>query len=117
MLVDAEFNAVITDLGSARRLPNTNVDGTMEDEEGQPQSAGLTAGPAEAPVQVTFHTSTNTITLTGNIYTLRWAAPELLMEDQSSLRSDIWALGWIYYEVGLTLDIEDLVQTYRFMLP
>ncbi|KIO16848.1 hypothetical protein M407DRAFT_85543, partial [Tulasnella calospora MUT 4182] len=32
-------------------------------------------------------------------YTLRWAAPELLVEDQLSLWSDIWALGWIAYEV------------------
>ncbi|KIO32713.1 hypothetical protein M407DRAFT_66466, partial [Tulasnella calospora MUT 4182] len=32
-------------------------------------------------------------------YTLRWAAPELLMDDKPSLWSDIWALGWIFYEV------------------
>ncbi|KIO28900.1 hypothetical protein M407DRAFT_21977 [Tulasnella calospora MUT 4182] len=98
VLVNAEFDAVITDLGSARRLSNTNLEGTEEDEEGLPQSADLTASPADAPLQVTFSTSTNTITLTGNVYTLRWAAPELLMEDQASLWSDIWALGWIYYE-------------------
>ncbi|KIO18800.1 hypothetical protein M407DRAFT_52511, partial [Tulasnella calospora MUT 4182] len=34
-----------------------------------------------------------------NNYSLRWAAPELLIEDQLSLWSDIWALGWIAYEV------------------
>ncbi|KIO33889.1 hypothetical protein M407DRAFT_49968, partial [Tulasnella calospora MUT 4182] len=47
----------------------------------------------------TFCTSTNTITLTGTQYTLRWAAPELLQEDRSSLQTDIWALGWVAYEV------------------
>lgn len=52
-------------------------------------------------VNASFSASTNTITLTGNQYTLRWAAPELLEEDQLSLRSDIWALGWIVYEVRL----------------
>ncbi|KIO19749.1 hypothetical protein M407DRAFT_48863, partial [Tulasnella calospora MUT 4182] len=46
----------------------------------------------------TFCTTTKTITLTGNMYTLRWAAPELLMDDRGSLWSDIWALGWICYE-------------------
>ncbi|KAG8915794.1 hypothetical protein FRC00_013563 [Tulasnella sp. 408] len=51
------------------------------------------------PLTTTFCASTNTITLTGNKYTLRWAAPELLNEDQLSLWSDIWALGWIAYEV------------------
>ncbi|KIO23329.1 hypothetical protein M407DRAFT_78172, partial [Tulasnella calospora MUT 4182] len=32
-------------------------------------------------------------------YTLRWAAPELLKDDEPGLWSDIWALGWIFYEV------------------
>ncbi|KIO33792.1 hypothetical protein M407DRAFT_65257, partial [Tulasnella calospora MUT 4182] len=32
-------------------------------------------------------------------YTLRWAAPELLMDDEPGLWSDIWSLGWIWYEV------------------
>ncbi|KIO32716.1 hypothetical protein M407DRAFT_66312, partial [Tulasnella calospora MUT 4182] len=46
-----------------------------------------------------FCASTNTMTLTGNQYTLRWAAPELLMDEEPDLWSDIWALGWIFYEV------------------
>ncbi|KIO17062.1 hypothetical protein M407DRAFT_85323 [Tulasnella calospora MUT 4182] len=56
-------------------------------------------GSAPPQVNAVFCASANTITLTGNKYTLRWAAPELLMEDQLSLWSDIWALGWIAYEV------------------
>ncbi|KIO18851.1 hypothetical protein M407DRAFT_83509 [Tulasnella calospora MUT 4182] len=56
-----------------------------------------------------FCASTTTITLTGNKYTLRWAAPELLLEDQLSLWSDIWALGWIAYEVMTeSLPFEDV---------
>ncbi|KIO18802.1 hypothetical protein M407DRAFT_83561 [Tulasnella calospora MUT 4182] len=70
VVVDRHHHAAITDFGSARQLLNP-----------------------------TFCASTNTITLTGNKYTLRWAAPELLVEDQLSLWSDIWALGWIAYEV------------------
>ncbi|KIO17840.1 hypothetical protein M407DRAFT_49961, partial [Tulasnella calospora MUT 4182] len=46
-----------------------------------------------------FGATASTITLTGSGYTLRWAAPELLQDDKPCLRSDIWALGWIAYEV------------------
>ncbi|KAG8914355.1 hypothetical protein FRC01_004115, partial [Tulasnella sp. 417] len=31
-------------------------------------------------------------------FTLRWASPELLNGEPSSLASDIWALGWIFWE-------------------
>ncbi|KIO17069.1 hypothetical protein M407DRAFT_54135, partial [Tulasnella calospora MUT 4182] len=72
VLVTSECRAVITDFGSARRL---------------------------ASKAATFCASTNTMTLTGNEYTLRWAAPELLMDEEPDLWSDIWALGWIFYEV------------------
>ncbi|KIO19740.1 hypothetical protein M407DRAFT_30630 [Tulasnella calospora MUT 4182] len=82
--------ARITDFGSARRLsqhdPNINAQAESQ------------APPVYSP-SVTFNPSTKAITLTGNKYTLRWAAPELLLEDQMSLWSDIWALGWIAYEV------------------
>ncbi|KIO21758.1 hypothetical protein M407DRAFT_80000, partial [Tulasnella calospora MUT 4182] len=43
--------------------------------------------------------ATKTMTLTGDKYTLRWAAPELLNGDPPGLWSDIWALGWVGYEV------------------
>ncbi|KIO19786.1 hypothetical protein M407DRAFT_30576 [Tulasnella calospora MUT 4182] len=91
VLVDRNRRAAITDFGSARRLPRRDLKTQVEQVESQPHSA--------QQVNVAFCASANTITLTGNKYTLRWAAPELLMEDQLSLQSDIWALGWIAYEV------------------
>ncbi|KIO16363.1 hypothetical protein M407DRAFT_86092, partial [Tulasnella calospora MUT 4182] len=75
ILVNLKFLAIITDFGSARRLQKG------------------------APLRPVFCASTNTITLTGSKYTIRWAAPEQLTENQSSLASDIWSLGWIVYEV------------------
>ncbi|KIO30604.1 hypothetical protein M407DRAFT_20325 [Tulasnella calospora MUT 4182] len=39
------------------------------------------------------------ITLTGPVWTLRWAAPELLKEGPSSLASDMWAFAWICWEI------------------
>lgn len=82
---------MITDFGSARysvmKSPN----------EGRAQ-AGDEPKQIRSP-EATFCPSTNTITLTCNQYTLRWAAPELLEEDDASLASDIWAVGWVAYEV------------------
>ncbi|KAG8962272.1 hypothetical protein FRC00_009904 [Tulasnella sp. 408] len=84
--------ATITDFGSARRLPQQGPDiNTMLESQLLPVNSPCAR----------FNTSTKTITLTGNNYTLRWAAPELLLEDQLSLWSDIWALGWIAYEERL----------------
>ncbi|KIO24151.1 hypothetical protein M407DRAFT_26426 [Tulasnella calospora MUT 4182] len=91
ILVTSECSAVITDLGSARRIPTKDSDAQIT----QTEKKALPALKFEA----TFCASTNTMTLTGNEYTLRWAAPELLMNEGPSLCSDIWALGWIFYEV------------------
>lgn len=49
--------------------------------------------------EATFSSSENTITLTGKGYTLRWPAPELLLEDDLSLAADMWAFGWVASEV------------------
>ncbi|KAG8958975.1 hypothetical protein FRC05_008257 [Tulasnella sp. 425] len=87
VLVSSERRAVITDFGSARRLTEDDLS----------RQQGLVQN-QQQPLQAVFSTLSKTITLTGNIYTLRWAAPELLNEEQMSLWSDIWALGWIAYE-------------------
>ncbi|KIO32424.1 hypothetical protein M407DRAFT_66802 [Tulasnella calospora MUT 4182] len=49
------------------------------------------------PVEVAA--SGATITLTSSKWTLRWAAPELLAGDLPDPASDIWAFGWICWEV------------------
>lgn len=94
ILINSEYRALITDFGSARRLTTENLDQGREPTE-SPSQAGLL-------LEVTFCSSTNTMTLTGDKYTLRWAAPELLNGDTPGLWSDIWALGWVAYEVDLT---------------
>ncbi|KAG9041722.1 hypothetical protein FS837_011837 [Tulasnella sp. UAMH 9824] len=83
--------ARIADFGSARRLPRRDPSTQIEEM--------VTRLPSAEPPTAAFRASTKTITLTGNKYTLRWAAPELLLEDQLSLWSGIWAMGWIIYEV------------------
>ncbi|KIO28290.1 hypothetical protein M407DRAFT_72016, partial [Tulasnella calospora MUT 4182] len=72
ILVNSDHRAVITDFGSARI---------------QTGAPGLeTATTAE-------------LTLTGPSWSFRWAAPEVLNEEEPCLASDMWALGWIAWEV------------------
>ncbi|KIO23340.1 hypothetical protein M407DRAFT_27185 [Tulasnella calospora MUT 4182] len=91
ILVTSKCHAVITDFGSARRLTQKDLDTEVTQTRNKAQP--------ELEFQATFDASTNTMTLTGNEYTLRWAAPELITDDEPGLWSDIWALGWISYEV------------------
>lgn len=61
------------------------------------------SGPADDlidPLTVEFSAHSSTLTLTGPESSFRWIAPEVLAEDNLSLPSDIWALGWICYEVS-----------------
>ncbi|KAG9042552.1 hypothetical protein FS837_010731 [Tulasnella sp. UAMH 9824] len=94
ILVNSDCIAVITDFGSASHP-------VPQDLEKERARAKIEPQPAPLP-EATFHPLTNTITLTCNQYTLRWAAPELLAEDEASLASDIWALGCVVYEVSRT---------------
>ncbi|KIO29009.1 hypothetical protein M407DRAFT_21908 [Tulasnella calospora MUT 4182] len=92
VLVNSKCRAIITDFGSARHPTINGPDKERERTEIEPQHIW--------PPEATFCPSTNTITLTCNQYTLRWAAPELLEEDDASLASDIWAAGWVASPLG-----------------
>ncbi|KIO21756.1 hypothetical protein M407DRAFT_28682 [Tulasnella calospora MUT 4182] len=91
VLVNSECLAVITDFGSAGRLTAKDLEKGGE-RTGHKLQEGLL-------LDVQFSAATKTMTLTGDKYTLRWAAPELLNGDAPGLWSDIWALGWVGYEV------------------
>ncbi|KIO29013.1 hypothetical protein M407DRAFT_71144, partial [Tulasnella calospora MUT 4182] len=79
ILVNSECRAVITDFGSAHHPVAKDLNQERERVMEEPQSA--------PSLEATSH------------YTVRWAAPELLKEDESGLASDIWALGWVAYKV------------------
>lgn len=55
-----------------------------------------------------------TLTLSGPAWSFRWAPPEALKGTSLSLASDIWALGWIAWEVRLGIKVENggLLPTY-----
>ncbi|KIO30606.1 hypothetical protein M407DRAFT_20328, partial [Tulasnella calospora MUT 4182] len=101
VLVTSQNRAVITDFGSARKL------GTHPRRQKETTVVGR-ATPAESTMSqaqgrglhlVTLGECGTFITLTGPIYTLRWASPELLNEGPSSLASDMWAFAWICWEI------------------
>ncbi|KIO22319.1 hypothetical protein M407DRAFT_79319, partial [Tulasnella calospora MUT 4182] len=74
ILVSASYRAVITDFGSARAV-SAPEDEVMSEEDGQQ------------------------LTLTGPAWSLRWAAPEVVNGRRPGLSSDIWAAGWVCWEV------------------
>lgn len=100
-MVSSDCSAVITDLGSARKLelcsgtknpttiipPNPLVDEHMNQNWKQPL--------------VQLEEFGRFITLTGLGFTVRWAAPEVLAHERFSLASDMWAFGWICWEVSV----------------
>ncbi|KIO18626.1 hypothetical protein M407DRAFT_31736 [Tulasnella calospora MUT 4182] len=53
----------------------------------------------EEPLKAEITESGEFITMTGPAWTVRWAAPELLDGALPGLGSDVWAFGWISWEV------------------
>lgn len=49
--------------------------------------------------RVTISPNNMQLTLTGPAYSFRWAAPEIMNGQEPDLPSDIWAFGWICWEV------------------
>ncbi|KAG8952016.1 hypothetical protein FRC04_005349 [Tulasnella sp. 424] len=95
ILVNSEYSAVITDFGSARIIrdvsksvsPNTTSN-----------PASITGTP-QAPLEVELDSATRELTITGCLFTTRWAAPEILFDGKPELASDVWAFGWICWEI------------------
>ncbi|KAG8923500.1 hypothetical protein FRC01_012680 [Tulasnella sp. 417] len=100
ILVDFSYQAVITDFGSAR-IKQHVPPAERENASVRPQGAQLDDGiSAEwTSPEVTFYPSTSDFTLTGPGYSLRWTAPEVIRGDDQDLPSDVWAIGWIAWEI------------------
>lgn len=95
ILVTSSSRAVITDFGSARTLN---------------KSASRAASNGSVPLARAIPTATrpcidvdmigDELTLTGPAWSLRWAAPEVVKEeDPPGLPSDIWSAGWVCWEI------------------
>ncbi|KAG8948366.1 hypothetical protein FRC04_009862 [Tulasnella sp. 424] len=122
ILVNSQSRAVITDFRSARKLEThprrqgeSNVGGSAPSNEptlSQVQERSL-------PL-IQIEECGTFLTLTGPVYTLRWAAPEVLRDEEFSLASDMWAFAWICWESpfnDLRKDTEIILSVARGDLP
>ncbi|KIO30423.1 hypothetical protein M407DRAFT_20487 [Tulasnella calospora MUT 4182] len=97
ILVASNYRAMITDFGSARFVRRTDRKG--ENKPGRPDSLReIVAHGDGEPTQAKPDIQNDQLTLTGPAWSLRWAAPEVLLGEDPGLPSDIWALGWICWE-------------------
>lgn len=92
--------AVITDFGSARTMrPSKKNDQTRPSAETPLLDLATIKNSEALKIEVT--TSHIELTLSDAAWSLRWAAPEVLAGDSPDLPSDIWAFGWVCWEVGI----------------
>lgn len=97
ILVSASYRAIITDFGSARVL-NHVTGGRTEKSNDQKAVENLTVGDECRQIHLTA--AGNRLTLTGPAWSLRWAPPEVVNGNCPDLSSDVWAAGWVCWEVG-----------------
>lgn len=97
VLVNSANRAIITDFGSAR--PLGCVFSLREGFETVQEHRKDALDQKEMSIKTEVSQSGTFITMTGPMWTLRWAAPELLNGGPPNLASDIWAFGWICWEV------------------
>lgn len=93
ILVNTQNRAVITDFGSARRIllsQGQTHAGRMPE-----RTSTEHMGFKSLHVEVTA----SGFMITGPAWTIRWAAPELLNGGFPTLATDVWAFGWICWEV------------------
>ncbi|KAG8978403.1 hypothetical protein FRC05_010648 [Tulasnella sp. 425] len=99
ILVNNENRAVVTDFGSARVLRDGN--GKQPDPEQIslfkptpiPENDEDFTGPERLELVTVLQS------LTGPAWSTRWASPERLNGQSPDLPSDIWALGWVCWEI------------------
>lgn len=101
--MNSENRAVITDFGSARAVESSPTEARSEGHhkanEVIEQHRNATGSSTMCAFKAEIAASGKSITMTGPAWTVRWAAPELLKGELPRLESDIWAFGWVCWEV------------------
>lgn len=64
--------------------------------------------------KININPSTLELTLTGPAFSLRWTAPEVLNNGVQDLPSDMWAVGWICWEVSA--DVGEISSSHFFLI-
>ncbi|KIO26354.1 hypothetical protein M407DRAFT_24322 [Tulasnella calospora MUT 4182] len=99
ILVSSSYEAVITDFGSAR-LVTDNLEQEPTNNTVREASRVPITEEASSLHEVTVTASANQLTYTGPHWTLRWAAPEVVMgEKRLGLAIDIWSAAWVCWEM------------------
>ncbi|KAG8899497.1 hypothetical protein FRC01_010492, partial [Tulasnella sp. 417] len=100
ILVSASCRAIITDFGSARAMGETEERPDDVDHAAPEATRGDSTTAEYAGLsQITLVATNTELTLTGPAWSLRWAAPEIAMGKRQNLASDIWAAGWVCWEI------------------
>lgn len=97
--MSSSYRAVINDFGSARDRRSLAPEKKGTESAGAQAREDAAAGSISPKVQ--FNDLTMELTLTAPKSSLRWTAPEVLNHGILDLPSDIWALGWVSWEVSL----------------
>ncbi|KAG8993864.1 hypothetical protein FRB90_000580 [Tulasnella sp. 427] len=107
ILVSRMHHAVITDFGSARFVDEADKT-VLEITTRLHPARNLTAKPGEHQAPMTLVATKNQLTLSGPSWSLRWVAPEVLLEENyvPSLASDIWSIAWVCWEVRIYQQLE-----------
>lgn len=101
ILVNSSYRAVITDFGSARVLRKRRESDTDQEEDQVETGADVipTVDECASSSQLQVSATGEQLTLTGPAWSLRWAAPEVLFGKRPDLPRDIWAVGWVIWEI------------------
>ncbi|KIO25962.1 hypothetical protein M407DRAFT_24712 [Tulasnella calospora MUT 4182] len=99
ILVNSSYRAVITDFGSARIKTRvaTAIKGSVS-EVPHPVPNDEEAERWTSP-KIKLNGTILELTLTDPGFSLRWAAPEVLDNGVQEMPSDMWAVGWICWEI------------------
>ncbi|KIO29226.1 hypothetical protein M407DRAFT_21622 [Tulasnella calospora MUT 4182] len=102
ILVNDSYRACITDFGSARVMRAVHGD-----QKGRPNrqptpwtiNRADLRGHHDQSGRINLSLSGGQLTLSGPHWSLRWAAPEVLGGQDPDLASDVWAFGWVCWEI------------------
>ncbi|KAG8978384.1 hypothetical protein FRC05_010629 [Tulasnella sp. 425] len=101
ILVNKRYKAIITDFGSACPITERRPETSKRERSFTEKNTTGTEGDLNRRIEslVSFVQSLSSQTSSGPAWTLRWASPEVLDNEQPGLASDIWALGWVFWEI------------------
>ncbi|KAG9049697.1 hypothetical protein FS837_009461 [Tulasnella sp. UAMH 9824] len=101
IVVNQNFEAIIADFGSARILSSRKAKRPRPGTLLRPRLAAQPPGHSNHSIQSLISSMSSLAIHTGSgpAWTTRWASPEVLSGHKTSLAGDIWALGWVCWEI------------------